>query len=100
MKRNSMRYLEGLVKRGVRMNLRSLKQFRNRERGIDSIVKKIVPTTHKDLMDVTNTARWLMTNAPEEYIYGEMVDIDNAIASNLSYYLRRYANSYIGQLSQ
>ena len=80
MKRNSMRYLEGLVKRGVRMNLRSLKQFRNRERGIDSIVKKIVPTTHKDLMDVTNTARWLMTNAPEEYIYGEMVDIDNAIA--------------------
>ena len=99
MKRNSMRYLEGLVKRGVRMNLSTLKHFRYRESGIDSIVKKIVPTTHKDLMDVTKTARWLTTNAPEEYIYGEMVDIDNAIASNLSYYLRRYANSYIGQLS-
>jgi hypothetical protein len=50
-------------------------------------------------MDITKTARWLTTNAPEEYIYGEMVDIDNAIASNLSYHLRKYANSYIGEIS-
>jgi len=27
------------------------------------------------------------------------VDIDNAIASNLSYHLRKYANSYIGEIS-
>ena len=99
MKRNSMRYLEGLVKRGVRMNLSTLKHFRYRERGIDSIVKKVIPTKHEDLMDITKTARWLTTNAPEEYIYGEMVDIDNAIASNLSYHLRKYANSYIGEIS-
>jgi len=69
MKKNSVRYLEGLVERGVRMNLSALKHFRYRERGIDSIVKKVIP-----------------------------VDIDNAIASNLSYYLRKYANSYFGQI--
>jgi hypothetical protein len=50
-------------------------------------------------MDISKTARWLTTNAPEEYIYGEMVDIDNAIASNLSYYLTRYANSYVGKIT-
>jgi|TARA_R110000822_G_scaffold214_1_gene996 hypothetical protein len=98
MKKNSVRYLEGLVERGVRMNLSALKHFRYRERGIDSIVKKVIPTKHEALMDITKTARWLTTNAPEEYIYGEMVDIDNAIASNLSYYLRKYANSYFGQI--
>ena len=99
MKKNSVRYLEGLVERGVRMNLSALKHFRYRERGIESIVKKVIPTKHKALMDISKTARWLTTNAPEEYIYGEMVDIDYAIASNLSYYLTRYANSYVGKIT-
>ena len=99
MKKNSVRYLEGLVERGVRMNLSALKHFRYRERGIESIVKKVIQTKHKALMDISKTARWLTTNAPEEYIYGEMVDIDNAIASNLSYYLTRYANSYVGKIT-
>ena len=99
MKKNSVRYLEGLVERGVRMNLSALKHFRYRERGIESIVKKVIPTKHKALMDISKTARWLTTNAPEEYIYGEMVDNDNAIASNLSYYLTRYANSYVGKIT-
>ena len=57
MKKNSVRYLEGLIKRGVRMNLSTLKHFRYRERGIDSIVKKVIPTEHEDLMDITKTAR-------------------------------------------
>ena len=87
------------MERGVRMNLSALKHFRYRERGIESIVKKVIPTKHKALMDISKTARWLTTNAPEEYIYGEMVDIDNAIASNLSYYLTRYANSYVGKIT-
>ena len=99
MKKNSVRYLEGLVERGVRMNLSALKHFRYRARGIESIVTKVIPTKHKALMDISKTARWLTTNAPEEYIYGEMVDIDNAIASNLSYYLTRYANSYVGKIT-
>jgi hypothetical protein len=51
-------------------------------------------------MTVTKTARWLTTRAPEEYVYGEMVDIDNAIASNIAQYLTKYANSYIGKVTQ
>jgi hypothetical protein len=49
-------------------------------------------------MELTETSRWLITNAPEEYIYGEMIDIDNAIASNLTYHLTRYATNYMGRL--
>ncbi len=100
MKKNSMRYLEGLVERGVRKHLPALKRFRYRERGIESIVNGVVPTEHEDLMTVTKTARWLTTRAPEEYIYGDMVDIDNAIASNIAQYLTKYANSYIGKVTQ
>jgi hypothetical protein len=50
-------------------------------------------------MTVTKTARWLTTRAPEEYIYGDMVDIDNAIASNIAQYLTNYARSYIGKVA-
>ena len=99
MKKNRMRYLEGLVERGVRKHLPALKHFRYRERGIEDIVKKAVPTEHDDLIAITESARWLITNAPEEYIYGDMIDVDNAIASNLAQYLTRYANSYIGRVS-
>ena len=99
MKKNSMRYLEGLVERGVRKHLPALKHFRYRERGIESIVNGVVPTRHEDLMTVTKTARWLTTRAPEEYVYGEMVDIDNAIASNIAQYLTDYAKSYIGKVA-
>jgi len=31
-------------------------------------------------------------------VYGEMIDIDNAIASNLTHHLKRYAQSYMGTL--
>ena len=98
MKKNSVKYLEKLVERGVRKHLTSLKMFRYRERGLDSIITKVVPTSHKDLMDLSQDSRWLVTNAPEEYVYGEMIDIDNAIASNLNYHLKRYAQSYMGTL--
>ena len=36
-----------------------------------------------------------MNNAPEEYVYGEMIDINNAIASNLRGHLKKYAQNYI-----
>jgi len=98
MKKNSVKYLEKLVERGVRKHLPSLKMFRYRERGLETIVKKVVPTKHKDLIDISKDSRWLVTNAPEEYVYGEMIDIDNAIASNLTHHLKRYAQSYMGTL--
>ena len=95
MKKNSVKYLEGLVKRGVRKNFSSLKMFRYRDRGIDFIVDKIVPREHSKLLAISKDSRWLINNAPEEYKYGEMMDIDNAIASNLSQHLAKYARSYI-----
>jgi hypothetical protein len=39
-------------------------------------------------------------NAPEEYVYGEMIDVDNAVASNLKMYLTKYANSYLNRMHQ
>ena len=98
MKKNSLKYLEKLVEKGVRKHLPSLKMYRYRERGLETIIKKVIPTDHDKLMELTETSRWLITNAPEEYIYGEMIDIDNAIASNLTYHLTRYATNYISRL--
>ena len=100
MKKNSIGYLEGLVKRGVRVKMPALRDFRYRDRGIEHIVKKIVPTDHDTLMKISKQASWLIMNAPEEYVYGEMIDVDNAVASNLKMYLTKYANSYLNRMSQ
>jgi len=100
MKKNSVKYLEKMVERRVRKHLPSLRMFRYRDRGIESIVKDVIPKKHDDLMAITDRSRWLITNAPEEYVYGEMIDIDNAIASNLTYHLTRYAKNYIDRAQQ
>jgi len=100
MKKNSIQYLEKMVERKVRKYLPSLKMYRYRDRGLEDIVTRTVPTEHKDLLAVTETARWLITNAPEKYVYGEMIDVDNAIASNLQAYLLRYANNYLNRTVQ
>ena len=89
-----------MVERRVRKHLPSLRMFRYRDRGIESIVKDVIPKKHDDLMAITDRSRWLITNAPEEYVYGEMIDIDNAIASNLTYHLTRYAKNYIDRAQQ
>ena len=98
MKKNSVKYLEKMVEKGVRKHLASLKMYRYRDRGLETIIKDVVPTDHDELIKLTENSRWLVTNAPEEYIYGEMIDIDNAIASNLTHHLARYATNYIGRL--
>ena len=98
MKKNSVKYLEKMVEKGVRKHLASLKMYRYRDRGLETIIKDVVPTDHDELIKLTESSRWLITNAPEEYIYGEMIDIDNAIASNLTHHLTRYATNYIGRL--
>ena len=100
MKKNSVKYLEKMVERRVRKHLPSLRMFRYRDRGVESIVKDVIPKKHDDLMAITDRSRWLITNAPEEYVYGEMIDIDNAIASNLTYHLTRYAKNYIDRVQQ
>ena len=100
MKKNSIRHFEGLVKRGVRGKVSALRDFRYRDRGIEHIVTKIVPTDHDTLMKISKQSSWLIMNAPEEYVYGEMIDVDNAVASNLKMYLTKYANSYLNRMSQ
>ena len=100
MKKNSIRHFEGLVKRGVRGKMPALRDFRYRDRGIKHIVKKIVPTDHDTLMKISKQSSWLIMNAPEEYVYGEMIDVDNAVASNLKMYLTKYANSYLNRMHQ
>lgn len=100
MKKDSIGHLEGLVKRGVRGKIPALRDYRFRERGIKHIVKKIVPTDHDTLMKLSRKSSWLIMNAPEEYIYGEMIDVDNAVASNLTMYLTKYANSYLNRMRQ
>ena len=39
-----------------------------------------------------------MNNVPENYKYGELIEINNAIASNLHEHLQRVAERYIGEL--
>ena len=100
MKKHSIGHFEGLVKRGMRVKMSALRDFRYRDRGIKLIVKKIVPTDHDTLMKISRKSSWLIMNAPEEYIYGEMIDVDNAVASNLTMYLTKYANSYLNRMRQ
>ena len=73
----------------------SLKMYRYKERGVEFILDKVVPTDANELQLIASKHHWLMNNAPEEYVYGEMIDINNAIASNLRGHLKRYAQNYI-----
>ena len=94
MKKNSVRYLEGLVEGRIRKRISSLKMFRYKDKGIEHIIDEVIPTNPKDLMAIAEQSHWLITKAPEEYVYGEMIDIANAVASNLKQHLIRYAKNY------
>jgi|TARA_R100001460_G_scaffold20891_1_gene42945 hypothetical protein len=73
----------------------SLKMYRYKDRGIEYMLDRVVPTDANKLQLIASKHHWLMNNAPEEYVYGEMIDINNAIASNLRGHLKRYAQNYI-----
>ena len=98
MKKNSLKYLERLIEKGVEKHLPALKDFRFRENGLKKIVTDAVPREHDALMDIADRAKWLINNVPDDYIYGEMIDIDNAIASNINGYLSKYADTYLRKL--
>lgn len=95
MKKNSVRYLEGLVEGRIRKSISSLRMFRYKGKGIEHIVDDVMPTKPKDLMKIADRSHWLITKAPQEYVYGEMIDITNAIASNLRLHLLRFAKNYV-----
>ena len=95
MKKNSVKYLEGLIEAKIRKRISSLKMFRYKDKGIEHIVDEVIPTKPKDLMAIAEQSHWLITKAPEEYVYGEMIDIANAVASNLRGHLLRFAQSYV-----
>tara|TARA_R100001530_G_scaffold76623_1_gene53806 strand:- start:432 stop:734 length:303 start_codon:yes stop_codon:yes gene_type:complete len=95
MKKNSVKYLEGLIEGKIRKRISSLKMYRYKDKGIEHIVDEVIPTKPKDLMAIAEQSHWLITKAPEEYVYGEMIDIANAVASNLRGHLLRFAQSYV-----
>jgi len=90
-----IRKLKAEIREYVDKRHASLKMYRYKERGIDFILDKVVPKDADRLQLIASKHHWLMNNAPEEYVYGEMVDINNAIASNLRGYLKRYAENYV-----
>jgi hypothetical protein len=100
MKKSSIRHLEGLTERGVRKNMHTLKHPAYRERNIESIVKRIVPTESEALTVIANKSRWLTTMSPETYYYNDMEEINNAIASNLLQHLTNHANSYMNEVAK
>ena len=91
MRKNSVKYLERLVKEEMNKYKVALKDFRFRERGIEKIVNDVIPKDADTLVKIGNRAKWLMNNVPEDYRYGEMIEINNAIASNLHEHLQRTA---------
>ena len=95
MKKNSVKYLEGLVEGRIRKSISSLKMFRYKDKGIEYIIDDVIPTKPKDLMAIAKESHCLITKAPEEYVYGEMIDIANAVASNLRSHLLRFATNYV-----
>ena len=90
-----IRKLKKEIKEYIDKRHASLKMYRYKEKGIDFILDKVVPTDANRLQLIASKHHWLMNNAPEEYVYGEMIDINNAIASNLRGHLKRYAENYI-----
>ena len=98
MTKNSVKYLERLMKVEMHKHKIALKDFRFRERGIEKIVNDVIPQDADRLVKIGDRAKWLMNNVPENYKYGEMIEINNAIASNLHEHLQRVAERYIGEL--
>ena len=98
MTKNSVKYLERLMKAEMDKHKIALKDFRFRQRGIEKIVNDVIPQDADRLVKIGNRAKWLMNNVPENYKYGEMIEINNAIASNLHEHLQRVAERYIGEL--
>lgn len=98
MNKNSVRYLERLMKAEMDKHRIALKDFRFRQRGIEKIVSEVIPQDADRLVQIGDRAKWLMNNVPENYKYGEMIEINNAIASNLHEHLQRVAERYIGEL--
>ena len=79
-----IRKLKAEIREYVDKRHASLKMYRYKERGVDFILDKVVPKDAITLQLIADKHHWLMNNAPEHYVYGEMIDINNAIASNLS----------------
>ena len=98
MTKNSVKYLERLMKAEMDKHKIALKDFRFRERGIEKIVNDVIPQDADRLVKIGDRAKWLMNNVPENYKNGEMKEINNAIASNLHQHLQRVAERYIGEL--
>ena len=98
MTKNSVKYLERLMRAEMDKHRIALKDFRFRQRGIEKIVNDVIPQDADRLVKIGNRAKWLMNNVPENYKYGEMIEINNAIASNLHEHLQRVAERYIGEL--
>ena len=98
MTKNSVKYLERLMKAEMDKHKIALKDFRFRERGIEKIVNDVITQDADRLVKIGDSAKWLMNNVPENYKYGEMIEINNAIASNLHEHLQRVAERYIGEL--
>ena len=98
MNKNSVRYLERLMKAEMDKHRIALKDFRFRQRGIEKIVSEVIPQDADRLVQIGDRAKWLMNNVPENYKYGEMIEINNAIASNLHEHLQRVAERDIGEL--
>tara|TARA_R100000700_G_C3170935_1_gene145535 strand:- start:262 stop:558 length:297 start_codon:yes stop_codon:yes gene_type:complete len=98
MNKNSVRYLERLMKAEMDKHRVALKDLRFRQRGIEKIVNEVMPQDADRLVKIGDRAKWLMNNVPENYKYGELIEINNAIASNLHEHLQRVAERYIGEL--
>ena len=98
MTKNSVKYLERLMKAEMDKHKIALKDFRFRQRGVEKIVNDVIPKDADTLVKIGNRAKWLMNNVPENYKYGEMIEINNAIASNLHEHLQRIAEQYVGEL--
>ena len=98
MNKNSVRYLERLMKAEMDKHRIALKDFRFRQRGIEKIVSEVIPQDADRLVKIGDRAKWLMNNVPDDYRYGELIEINNAIASNLHEHLQRVAERYIGEL--
>ena len=90
-----MRKLKKEIRDYIDKRSSSLKMYRYKDRGIEYMLDRVVPTDANKLQLIASKHHWLMNNAPEEYVYGEMIDINNAIASNLRGHLKRYAQNYI-----
>ena len=95
-----IRKLKAEIREYVDKRHASLKMYRYKERGIDFILDKVVPKDAITLQLIADKHHCLMNNAPENYVYGEMIDINNAIASNLRQHLRKYAVQYVNNYSK